>query len=77
METVELKAHIHKMVDTIQSEEFLKAVYGFLLEKEHGVAGRLWDSLTVAQQQEVMAAFEESEDERNLIDNDVMIEKLQ
>jgi hypothetical protein len=68
MSAPELKSNIHKIVDSIESEQLLQSVYDFLKSREK--TSRIWDSLTTEQQQEVMLAYEESEDESNLIDRD-------
>ncbi len=68
METRELRSNIHKIVDGIQNEQLLKTIYDFLKIRETNKPGRLWDSLTEDQKQEVLLAYDESEDENNLID---------
>jgi hypothetical protein len=70
MGTVELKSSIHKIVDGIQSEQLLQAIYDFLKTREINKSGRLWDTLTEEQKQEVLLSFDESEDENNLLDRD-------
>ncbi|NBP70044.1 MAG: hypothetical protein EBR30_05445 [Cytophagia bacterium] len=70
MGTIELRSNIHKIVDQIQSEQLLQAIYDFLKTREKDNSGRLWDTLSEEQKQEVMLAFEESEDENNLLDRD-------
>lgn len=70
MRTIELKANIHKIVDGIQSEQLLSAIYDFLKSREKSKPGRLWDTLTEEQKQEVLLAYDESEDEDNLLDRD-------
>lgn len=70
MGTIELKSNIHKIVDRIQSEQLLQTIYDFLKSREKNKPGRLWDTLTEEQKQEVLLAYEESEDENNLLDRD-------
>jgi len=70
MGTLELKLNIHRIVDEIQNEELLKAVYDFLRVSENAVPGRLWSTLTEEQKQEVFLAYDESEDENNLIERE-------
>lgn len=70
METLELRSNIHKIVDGIQNEQLLKTIYDFLKVRETNEPGRLWDSLTEDQKQEVLLAYDESEDENNLIDRE-------
>lgn len=68
MKTLELKSNIHKIVDGIESEALLNTLYDFLKAKESRPSERVWDSLTHEQKEEVLLAYDESEDERNLID---------
>ena len=70
MGTIELKSNIHKIVDEIQSEQLLQAIYDFLKTREKNKSSRLWDTLTEEQKQEVLIACDESEDENNLLDRD-------
>jgi len=70
MSTVKLKSNIHNIVDRIQNEELLQAVYDFLKVKETNKSGGLWESLTKEQKEEVYLSFEESEDDSNLIDRE-------
>lgn len=70
MKTVDLKSNIHKIVDEIQSEQLLQTLYDFLKVREATNHGRLWDKLTEEQKQEVLLAYDESEDENNLIDRE-------
>jgi hypothetical protein len=70
MGTIELRTNIHKIVDGIQSEQLLQTLYDFLKVRETNKLGRLWDSLTEEQKQEVLLAYDESEDENNLIERE-------
>ena len=70
MGSVELKSNIHKMVDGIQNEQLLQTLYDFLKIRATSQPGNLWSSLTKEQRKEVLLAFDESEDEKNLINRD-------
>jgi len=72
MGTIELKSNLHKIVDRIEDERLLRAIYSFLKLRENSEDGKIWNSLTEEQKKEVMLAYEESEDDTNLIkDKDV------
>ena len=75
MGTVELKTSIHKIVDGIQNEQLLQTLYDFLKVRETTKPGGLWNSLTEEQKQEVLLAYEESEDENNLVDIDKVFKR--
>lgn len=70
MSTIDLKSNIHKIVESIQSEQLLQTLYDFLKSKEKSHPGKLWESLTEQQKNEVLLAYNESEDENNLIGSD-------
>jgi len=63
-----LKSSLHKIVDKINNEELLRTVYDFLKLRENSEEGRIWKTLTEDQKKEVYLSYEESEDERNLVD---------
>lgn len=68
MRTAELRSELHNIVDRIQDDRLLQAVYYFLSQRESSEEGPMWKSLTEEQRKEVLLAYEESENEKNLID---------
>ena len=70
MGTIELKSNLHKLVDIIEDERLLRAIYSFLDNRENSEDGRMWKQLTEEQRQEVLRAYDESEDDANLIDDE-------
>lgn len=76
MSSAELKLNLHKIVDRIEDERLLRAIYSFLNERENSEEGRIWNSLTEEQKKEVLQAYEESEDDPNLIDDEDVWKKL-
>lgn len=77
MEAVELKSNIHKIIDGIQNEQLLHAIYDFLKIRETSKTGQMWDSFTEEQKQEVLLAYNESEDEANLIDREKFFKRTE
>ena len=69
MGTIELKTNLHKIVDRIEDERLLQAIYSFLQVRENSEEGQMWKSLTEEQKKEVLQAYEESENDANLIDD--------
>lgn len=67
MGTIELKSNLHKMVDKIDNERLLHAVYDFLKDRMSSEEGQIWKSLTDDQKKEVYLSYQESEDDDNLI----------
>lgn len=76
MEALELKSNIHKIIDSIQNEQVLQSLYNFLKLKNNEKEGSIWTSLNEEQKQEVMLAYEESEDEENLVDAKVVFKNF-
>ena len=68
MRTLELRSHLHQLIDGIQNEQFLQNLYDFLSVKKTGKGNGVWQTLTDEQKNEVLLAWDESEDEKNLID---------
>ncbi len=69
MGTIELKSNLHKIVDRIEDERLLSAIYNFLQVRENSEEGQMWKTLTDEQKREVLQAYEESENDANLIDD--------
>ena len=68
MGTIELKSDLHKILDKIDNEQLLRAIYDFLKQRENSVEGQIWKTLTEDQKKEVYLSYEESKDDNNLID---------
>lgn len=75
METVELKSSIHTIIDQIESDQLLRSLYDFLKTRENEKIGGAWAMLSNEQKQEVLAAFDESEEDSNLVDPKEVIKK--
>ena len=71
-----MKSNLHKMVDRIKDERLLRAIYSFLKVRENSEDSRMWDSLTDEQKKEVFLAYDESEDDANLIEDKDVWKKL-
>jgi hypothetical protein len=67
MGTIELRSNLHKMVDKIENEQLLHAIYDFLKDRMGSEEGQIWKSLTEDQKKEVYLSYQDSEDEGNLI----------
>lgn len=75
MGTMNLKADLHKILDKIENEQLLRAIYDFLKQRENSVEGQIWKTLTEEQKQEVYTSYQESEHDSNLIDWDEVKKK--
>jgi hypothetical protein len=67
MGSPDLKSNIHKIIDCIENEQLLQTLYDFLKARNESQCGRLLQSLTEEQKKEVLLAYEESENDENLI----------
>jgi len=70
MGTIELKSDLHKILDKIDNEQLLRAIYDFLKQREDAKEGQIWSTLTEEQKKEVYLSYDESNDDDNLIDWD-------
>ena len=68
MESVDLKSSIHQIIDRIESEQLLTTIYDFIKLRENEKDSPIWQLLSTDQKQHVLASYEESEDDSNLID---------
>jgi hypothetical protein len=75
MGTTELKSDLHKILDRIENEQLLRTIYDFLKQREHAKEGQIWKTLTEEQKKEVYLSYEESQDDKNLIDWDTIRKK--
>jgi hypothetical protein len=75
MNTSELKSNLHKIIDTIESEQLLQSLFDLLKEKKTPNSNKALDLLTEEQKSELFLSFEESEIEENLIKKDMLFKK--
>ncbi len=68
MGTIEMKSDLHKILDKIENEQLLRTIYDFLKQSENVEEGQIWKTLTEEQKREVYLSYEESNDNKNLID---------
>jgi hypothetical protein len=68
MSTIEMKSDLYKILDKIENEQLLRTVYDFLKQSENVEEGQIWKTLNEDQKKEVYLSYEESQDDKNLID---------
>jgi len=68
MSTAELKSTLHRILEEIEDVRLLRAIHSFLEERVTHETGGIWEKLSDEQREEVLLAYEESENEENLID---------
>jgi hypothetical protein len=67
-----IKDNFHHLIDSIDNEELLKACYKLIEKIRDEQNGHLWNSLGESQQKELLAAYEESFDEQNLLSHEAV-----
>ena len=75
MSTVDIKKNFHDLIDRIDDENLLLNFYELVKKSTSGKKGNLWSNLTKEEQEELLLAFEESKDERNLISHNKVKQK--
>ncbi|MEX8548282.1 MAG: hypothetical protein V5804_11830 [Mucilaginibacter sp.] len=68
MKATELRSAIHRIVKATENEQVLQACYDFLKLKQNEKDDSIWKSLNEEQQDEILLAYEESNQSKNLID---------
>lgn len=68
MGPIDLKSDLHKILDKIENEQLLRTIYDFLKQSENVEEGQIWKALTEAHKKEIYLSYEESQDDKNLID---------
>jgi len=75
MKLAELKSDFHNLIDQVENPDILEQFYD-ALSNSIKPGNSLWSSLTPEQQQDVLTAYEESEDESNLVPLSVIKSKF-
>ena len=70
MEALNLKSNIYKIVAGIQNEELVKSLYNLLKNRQDSKSDQFWGRLSAEQKEEILLAFEESENEQNILDKE-------
>ncbi len=77
MDIKTLKTDLHKFVDQIENQQILEDYYDEMKSLiEHQNDGD-WDNLSEDQKQELLAAYNESEDEQNLVDHETVMKNYE
>ena len=75
MGTIELKSDLYKILDRIDNEQLLLTIYDFLKQRENAQEGQIWNTLTEEQKKEVYLSYEESQEDKNLIEWEIVKKK--
>ena len=69
MSAIKIRNNIHLLVDKIDNENFLKELYDLISKRYASKEGQLWNQLSEQEQEELLLAFDESDNPDNLISN--------
>jgi hypothetical protein len=75
MTTLELKNSFHHLIDSIDNENLLLKFYDLMKSRTSSKEGDLWSRLTNEEQEELLSAFKESENEENIISHTEIMKK--
>jgi hypothetical protein len=70
IEIMRTKEAFHKLIDRIDDVEILKGYFELIKRLNGNQTGRLWDSLSSEEKEELLLSYEESFDPKNLIGHD-------
>jgi hypothetical protein len=76
MNAIEVKSNLHQLIDNIQNINLLNSILEVLNNTQNQKEGELWSSLSESQKSEVIAAYNESEDESTLIKSKDVLRKI-
>lgn len=75
MNTIELKNSFHSLIDSINNENLLMSFYSLMKIRSSFTEGQLLNRLTKQEQEELLLALEESDNNENLVSHEEMKEK--
>ena len=75
LNTIELKKSFHNLIDSIDNAKLLENFYDLIKKRTSSKDGQLWNSLSKKEREELLLAFEESEDPANLKSHEEMKKK--
>lgn len=70
MTRAKLLDNLSNLINSIEDEALLQSLYDMLKRHKSSKPGELWNSLTQEQKDEVLKAYDESDDEESLIPMD-------
>ena len=77
MNPIELENKFHLLIESIDNENLRNNFYDILKRISNVEEGHLWNRLSKDEREELLLAFEESENQENLISQEEMTKKHQ
>jgi hypothetical protein len=75
MSITEVRTRFHALIDEVENPSLLQRFFEVMQTSAKSSDTGLWNTLSESDQQEVLAAYEESNDEKNLISHKAVIGK--
>ena len=75
MSITEVRTRFHALIDEVENPSLLQRFFEVMQASAKAPGTGLWSTLSDSDQQEVIAAYEESKDEKNLVSNKVVMGK--
>lgn len=75
MDTLQIKGNFHTLIDRIDNAKLLSKFYSILEQANNNLEGQLWNKLTLKEQNKLVEIDKETDNEENLIDHSVILEK--
>lgn len=66
MTSIELRTRLHSLIDSLKSEELLQRVHDLLASNGHAQGEGVWATMSDAQRERVMKAYDASFDPKEL-----------
>jgi hypothetical protein len=76
MSTAELKLNLHNLIESIEDENFLNAIYVMLTHRTSPSANTRWDELPEALKQEIEEGLKDIEN-GEVVDHEVVMKKYE
>jgi hypothetical protein len=67
---MKIKDDFHHLIDTIEDEQLLKSYYQLIQTMNNNSDGVLWNALNEEEKKELLIAYDESFDEKNLLSHE-------
>ncbi|MFZ2906447.1 MAG: hypothetical protein WAZ98_09615 [Cyclobacteriaceae bacterium] len=64
------KEAFHELIDKIENEEILKSYFKLIQRLNNNQTGKLWDTLSPEEKNELLLSYEESFDSKNLLSHE-------
>ena len=75
MSITEVRTRFHALIDEVENPSLLQKFLEIMQESAKPSKANLWNTLSESEQQEVIDAYEESKDEKNLVSNETVMQK--